>query len=127
MRKAVLVVVGSILAAAAVAAQKSTISEAQAKSAAVERVRRDLAEGRMTGWDWGARPGNLGATRALKKGGKTGDTIYVVLVSAPKAKGHARVIVDATSGNVLSWVGRDFDGAPPDWWAQGLDAPPGKR
>ncbi len=109
------------------------ISEAQAKSAAVDRVRGDLAAGKLAAWGGGTgggiRPASVAASRTLfnPTGGKDGRAIYVVLVGAQQATGQVRVIVDATSGAIVSSMHRNFDGATPDWWVKGLDAAPARR
>ncbi len=105
-------------------------TEAQAKSAAVERVRGDLNTGKLAAWGGhsggGIRPASVAASRTLfnPTGGKDGGPIYVVLVGAEQAKGQVRVIVDAASGDIVSSTHRDFGGTPPDWWLRGLDSPP---
>ncbi len=108
-------------------------TEAQAKSAAVERVRGDLNTGKLAAWGGhsggGIRPASVAASRTLfnPTGGKDGGPIYVVLLGAPGAKGQVRVIVNATSGSVISSVHRDFgSGSTPDWWVKGLDTPSGR-
>ncbi len=109
------------------------IPEARAQSVALERVRGDLGAGRLGAWGGGQgggiRPTDVSASRTLfnPTGGKNGSPVYVVLVGASKAKGEVRVIVDATSGAVLSSTHRTFEGATPDWWVKGLDAPPARR
>ncbi len=108
------------------------ISQTKAQSVALERVRADLGAGQLAAWGGGQgggiRPADVTASRTLfnPTGGKNGSPIYVVLAGASKAKGQVRVIVDATSGAVLSSTHRIFEGATPDWWVKGLDAPPAR-
>ncbi len=114
-------------------ASANRIPEAKAQTAALARVRGDLGAGKLSAWGGGQggglRPETVTASRTLfnPTGGKNGSPIYVVLASASKAKGQVRVIVDATSGAVLSSTHRIFKGATPDWWVKGLDAPPARQ
>ncbi len=107
--------------------------DSRAQSVALERVRGDLAAGKLAAWGGGQgggiRPESVTASRTLfnPTGGKNGAPIYVVLVGAGQAKGQVRVIVDATSGDIVSSVHRTFEGATPYWWVKGLDAPPAGR
>ncbi len=109
--------------------KRPTVTEQQARTAAVARVRGDLSAGKLNTWGMGTgggiRPANVTAAGALfnPTGGKNG--IYVVGVTAPGAKGHVRVLVDAKSGAVLDTkVGSWSWGATPDWWVKGLNSAP---
>ncbi len=112
--------------------KQPTVTEQQARTAAVTRVRGDLAAGKLNAWGGGQgggiRPANVAAAGALfnPTGGKNG--IYVVGVTASGAQGHVRVLVDAKSGAVLATQVGSWDwGATPDWWVKGLNSPPPAR
>lgn len=114
------------------------ISQHAAVTAALARVRSDLAAGRLSSWGGGQgggiKPSVLAAAEAvfnrtapraalMDLGARAG--IYVVAVTAPGATGHVRVVVDAATGEVLSSKLGAWDwGNAPAWWQAGADAPP---
>ncbi len=105
------------------------ITASQAQTAALARVRGDLAAGKLNAWGGGTgggiRPANLVAQGALFNltGGKS---VYVIGVTSPNTGGHVRVIVDAKSGAVVDTKVSSFQWGvtAPDWWVKGLNSPP---
>ncbi len=154
MRKLLGAVLVSLLLPASLAAQKPAtkgeevgrkvpvfITADQAKSAALARVKSDLAAGALKAW--GDEGGRAVAAARLKviaadqvddihKSNAQVDDIYknifVVAVASPNAKGHVRVVVNKQTGAVLSAKLSSWDwGNSPDWWVKGLNSPPPAR
>ncbi len=144
MRKLLGAVLVALLVPAAVAAQKPVtpgstqmapkkiprmITQDEARTNALTRVRTDLAAGKLSGWGdpHVIQVGSVsaGETRFLKKGGKDGGPVYLVFASAPKGKGQVRVALNAETGAILSVLHRDWTGrATPDWWVSRLEEDP---
>ncbi len=140
MRKLYALVLSALLLPAGAAAQdtpsgerqRPAVTEQQARTVAVARVRGDLAAGKLNTWGTGTgggiRSARVTAAGALfnPTGGKNG--LYVVGVTAPGARGHVRVLVDAQSGAVLDTKVSSWSwGVTPDWWVKGLSAPPTEK
>ena len=143
MRKLLGVVLVALLLPAALAAQSDTPGETRAapkkiprmitsdaaRSAALVRVRADLAAGKLRAWgDPHVIPAgavSAGETRFLKKGGKDGGPVYLVFATAAKGKGQVRVALNAESGAILNVMHRDWAGyTSPDWWVSRLEEDP---
>lgn len=144
MRKLLGAVLVALLIPTAVAAQKPVtpgstrmapkkiprmITQDEARTNALTRVRADLAAGKLSAWgDPHVIPAgsvSAGETRFLKKGGKDGDPVYLVFASAAKGKGQVRVALNAETGAILNVIHRDWTGrATPDWWVSRLDEDP---
>ncbi len=125
MRKLFAVVLAAVVVPGALAAQKvppvknapvarsGVITLSQAQSAAVARVRSDLAAGKLNAWGGGQgggiRPASVVAAGALfnPTGGKNGTPIWVVGVKAPNAKGYVRVTIDAKTGAAVGGLVAD--------------------
>ncbi len=150
MRKLLGAVLVALLIPAALAAQKPAtkgedvgwkvpvfITADQARTAALARVKPDLAAGTLKAWGTegggSIRPTTLQARANqvddIYKSNEQVDDIYknviVVAVTSPNAKGHVRVVVNKQTGAVLSAKLSSWDwGNSPDWWVRGLNSPP---
>ncbi len=140
MRKLYPILVAVLLLPAVVnAASPGTPREApgvitlqQAIDHALASTRSDLAAGKLNAWGGGQgggiRPASLAGAGALfnPTGGKA---VYVIGVTAPNARGHVRVIVDARSGAVLDTKVSSFQWGvtAPDWWVKGQNSPPSAK
>ncbi len=128
MRKLLGAVLTLLLIPVAVAAQKPvSITADQARTAALARVRSDLAAGTLKAWgDEGGRP--IRPATLAARADQVDDIhkhLYVVAVTAPNARGHVRVVMNRSTGAVLSSRLASWDwGNSPSWWAKGLDAAP---
>lgn len=106
------------------------ITADQAKSAALARVKSDLAAGTLKAWgDEGGRTIRAAATLQVKADQVDDihrlDGLYVVAVTSPNARGHVRVVVNRRTGAVVSSKLTSWDwGNSPDWWVKGLSSPP---
>ncbi len=88
------------------------IQQAQATAAAVAQVRAAVTAGKLGSWrrTGGAiRPSTVTAAGALfnPTGGKNGTPVWVVGVTAPNAKGHVRVTIDAKTGAAVGGMVAD--------------------
>ncbi len=143
MRKLHGAVLVALLIPAALAAQKPAtkgeevgrkvpvfITADQARTTALARVRSELTAGKLKGWGQ-IRPANLQARANqvddIYKSGQVDDIykhLYVVAVTAPNTRGHVRVVVNRTTGAVVSSRVASWDwGNSPDWWVKGWDDP----
>lgn len=146
MRSSFLLVLGGMLLPAAGAAQippapapatkeaPRTLAgsrQEQAVATALAKVRSDLVSDHLLTWGGGTgggiKPSTLAVAGALfnPTGGISRTGVYVVAVTAPNAKGHVRVVINGSTGEVLSTRLASWDwGAAPTWWRQGRNAAP---
>ncbi len=108
------------------------ISQHEAVTVSLGRVRSDLADHSLSAWSTArggaVRPASVVSAGALfnPTGGHEG--VYVVGVRAAEAKGHVRVVVDAVTGQVLSTrVGTWEWGVSPEWWLKGENSAAPRR
>ncbi len=123
MRKLLGAVLTLLLIPVAVAAQKPvSITADQARTAALARVRSELAAGKLKAW------GAIQPAALQARADQVDDIhkqLYVVAVSSPGARGHVRVVVNRSTGAVVSSRLASWDwGNSPGWWAKGLDSAP---
>ena len=122
-------------------AKDAPVSQAQAMTAAVAAVKSQLLAkdakmwpAKSDGTGGGIPPASVRAAGALfnPTGGIKGTPVWVVGITSPNGKGTLRVLVSATSGQVLpgggesasfSWGMDDWEHAPM-FWRQGLNAEP---
>ncbi len=113
----------ALLIPAAVAAQKPALMTAdQARTAALARVRSELGAGKLKAW------GQIQPAGLQARADQVDDIykhLFVVAVTAPNARGHVRVVVNRSTGAVVSSRLASWDwGNSPSWWAKGLDSAP---
>ncbi len=107
-------------------APPSLLLKDQAVATALAKVRNDLVNDQLS--TWGAvriRPSTIAATATLFNATSGRGPVYVVAVTAPNARGHVRVVVNAGTGEVMSTQLTTWDwGNAPTWWQRGEKSPP---